>query len=123
MNSAGTASTTLDFGEPSVDRTVAIDDLAKTADLKEIGVGQTWQNVSGSRTSGTTYTNSTGKPIMVSVTANNAISSIILTVGGVQACMDSDASANVNMNVMAIVPNGASYSVNTSTISNWVELR
>ena len=30
-----------------------------------IGVGQTWQNVTASRSAGVTYTNTTGKPIMV----------------------------------------------------------
>ena len=30
-----------------------------------VGVGQTWQNLTGSRSSGVTYTNSTGKPIQV----------------------------------------------------------
>ena len=38
---------------------------ANTADLKEIGVGQTWQDVTASRTAGITYTNTTGKPILV----------------------------------------------------------
>lgn len=32
-----------------------------------IGYGQTWQSVTAGRTSGTTYTNTTGKPIFVSV--------------------------------------------------------
>jgi len=33
--------------------------------LSEIGVGQTWQDVTSSRAKNTTYTNSTGKPIQV----------------------------------------------------------
>jgi hypothetical protein len=32
-----------------------------------VGVGQTWQDLSGSRVSGTSYQNTTGRPIMVSV--------------------------------------------------------
>ena len=32
-----------------------------------LGVGQTWQDLSGSRSTGVTYTNTTGKPIMVSL--------------------------------------------------------
>jgi len=35
--------------------------------LSEIGVGQTWQDMTASRSSGATYTNSTGKPITASV--------------------------------------------------------
>lgn len=33
-----------------------------------IGMGQTWQDVTGSRTAGTTYQNTTGKPIQVLIT-------------------------------------------------------
>ena len=44
------------------------DTLDNTA-ASSLGVGQTWQNVTSSRALGTTYTNSTGKPIQVSVTA------------------------------------------------------
>jgi len=45
--------------------------IATTAFVKakseadSIGVGQTWQNVTGSRSANVTYTNTTGKPIMV----------------------------------------------------------
>ena len=35
-----------------------------------LGVGQTWQDMTASRTTGVTYTNSTGKPIMCSVQNN-----------------------------------------------------
>lgn len=40
----------------------------KYVDDSAIGVGQTWQDVTGSRSMGTTYTNTTGKPIMVAIT-------------------------------------------------------
>ena len=43
--------------------TIPAGTLAATTDV--IGVSQTWQNVSGSRVQGTTYQNTTGKPIMV----------------------------------------------------------
>lgn len=36
-------------------------------DNNGLGVGQTWQNVLGSRSLGTSYQNTTGKPIMVNV--------------------------------------------------------
>ena len=35
-----------------------------------IGVGQTWQDVTASRAAGVTYTNSTGKPIQISIVIN-----------------------------------------------------
>jgi fructose-specific component phosphotransferase system IIB-like protein len=37
-----------------------------------IGVGQTWQNVTASRTTGTAYQNTTGRPIMVAITRDSA---------------------------------------------------
>ena len=63
-----TYKTILDGGNPTANRTVVFPDksftVADNADipLTQIGIGQTWQTVT--RTSGVTYTNSTGKPIM-----------------------------------------------------------
>lgn len=65
----------------------AVAPKANTADLKEIGVGQTWQDVTVSRVAGTTYTNSTGKPIMIAIQAINITTSagvnLTVTVGWV----------------------------------------
>jgi hypothetical protein len=82
-----------------------------------IGQGQTWQNVAGSRANGTTYTNSTGKPIMVSLTV---IGTGTITVDGVVAAMSGVNNA-VN-NLGAIIPNGSSYIVAGYTMY-WAELR
>lgn len=82
-----------------------------------IGVGQTWQNVSGSRSAGTTYTNSTGKSIMVSIrTQGNGY----ITVDGVVTAHSSiDNATNF---VGTIVPPGSSYYM-TGTVHYWAELR
>ena len=40
---------------------------AIAANVNGLGVGQTWQDVSGSRVGSTVYQNTTGKPIMVSI--------------------------------------------------------
>ncbi|MEE1920331.1 hypothetical protein V0R52_28565, partial [Pseudomonas asiatica] len=40
--------------------------------LTPIGEGQSWQDVTASRTWATTYTNTTGRPIMVSITAKDS---------------------------------------------------
>lgn len=85
--------------------------------LKEIGVSQTWQNVLSSRTSGTTYTNSTGKPIMVSVRSANSLTA---TVGGVTVFSDS---GNIGFACQFIVPDSTSYVVTGSSMSIWAELR
>jgi hypothetical protein len=42
------------------------------AAMSSLGYGQTWQNVSGSRAGGTTYYNTTGKPIVVACGAVGA---------------------------------------------------
>jgi hypothetical protein len=87
-----------------------------------LGVGQTWTDVSSSRTSGTTYTNSTGKPIMVAINGN-MLSGINITVGGVTICTYS--AINNSFNYQFVVPIGATYSFtgNLSSTSSWIELR
>ena len=121
MKLLGTSfSTILNSGNPTADRTITFPDasgqVALTSDsLQQVGVGQTWQNVTGSRVAGTTYTNSTGKPIMVTVHDN--ASGGILTVGGVALNR-----ATNNLWYGVIVPNGATYSFSLA-FTNWSELR
>ncbi|MBF0638759.1 phage tail protein [Pseudomonas protegens] len=81
-----------------------------------IGDGQAWQSVTGSRVSGTVYTNTTGRPIFVQVS---------FTTGGVYVVVD-----GVNLTVSAyhaafIVPAGSTYKVTYGSPVNltWVELR
>lgn len=114
--------------------------IATTAFVKSkseadsIGVGQTWQNVAGNRVSGTTYTNSTGKPIQILVTSYSTVSGntgiVIFNIDGIVFYTNhvSGASTANNESVATslIIPNGATYSVTSSsgsTISGWLELR
>ena len=80
-------------------------------DLTSIGINQTWQNMTGSRTSGTTYTNSTGKPIMVNVQSTGA-STCSCVVSGVIVAIYSQTN-NVETSSF-IVPNGATYTLTGS---------
>ena len=101
---------------------------ANTADLKEIGVGQTWQVVTASRAINSSYTNTTGKPIIVFVvcTINNTSSDTTLDVDGVVASFTEGVSAGLyNYQLNAIVPNGSTYKVTTTTATKllWHELR
>lgn len=104
---------------------------AIAAKAVSLGVGQTWQDVIGSRTSGTTYTNSTGKPILVSVsgtTAAAAAGGISATVAGVVVATSTvyGPGASYQPSVAFIVPNGATYSATYSgsgSITTWAELR
>lgn len=93
------------------------------------GVGQTWQNLIGSRAIGTTYTNTSGKAKMVNATAtmSSGTASLIMTVGGEQ--ITGAPSLNVVSQVAAIlvlIPVGATYvlsaSPGTATLGIWKEL-
>jgi hypothetical protein len=89
-----------------------------------IGVGQTWEDVTGSRSLGTTYTNSTSKPIMVVVrTGNNSLSAIIGGVDlGVVAANQSGGGGG--QTVTMIVPAGSTYNFTSSgSLQKWAELR
>ena len=100
-----------------------------------IGYGQTWQDVTGSRAFGTTYTNSTGKPIFIVVTGttpSGANGAFTLTIGGVIVAENGIVGNGGNSGqhripTSAIVPPGSTYSaqqsVATSTLDRWVELR
>jgi hypothetical protein len=90
-----------------------------------IGVGQTWQNVTASRSINTTYTNTTGRPIMVSVRSSVDDGYSQLTVDGVVLAISGNTvgTGNNQHTVCAIVPNGASYSYSGSAIALWAELR
>jgi len=124
-------STTLTL--PATSGTVAL-----TSDV--IGVNQTWQNLTGSRTLNSDNTNLTGKPIQVVVSlstqnpsgSQNASTATAL-VGGVIVAFSnsSDSSGFYSTPVVFsfIVPAGALYRVNTvnnvatTTLAQWAELR
>lgn len=87
--------------------------------MSSIGYGQTWQDVTGSRTFGATYYNTTGKPITVSVTNSLNLS---VSVGGV-VIGTTTVTANVFPFVF-VVPPGQAYVVSgTGSSPRWAELR
>ncbi|MEX3020749.1 hypothetical protein AB4K05_14250 [Kluyvera sp. STS39-E] len=91
-----------------------------------IGVGQTWVNVTSSRASKTTYTNDTGKPIMVVVSSYAVAADANFIVDGVAvALIGYNASTTIVRPVSAIVPAGSTYSVSNTIGSQymWSELR
>jgi hypothetical protein len=98
----------------------------KSSALGVLGVGQTWQNVTGSRARNTTYTNNTGKPIMVYVsTINDTSNAATVIVGGVTiAILDTTSAGNNTINTSFIVPNGTTYRVTSfRALALWTELR
>lgn len=97
-----------------------------------IGVGQTWQNMLGSRAKDTVYTNSTGAPILVSTgffATGGANTTMTAYVGSVVVSVDKGDSTNggSSATLTFIVPNGATYYITggkTLTGSAfWSELR
>jgi hypothetical protein len=90
-----------------------------------IGYGQTWQDVTGSRALGTTYTNSTGKPIMLMLyESGGSAADYVLFINGAYF---SRASNNNNYQIIpmsVIIPNGTTYRVESSySTLYWWELR
>lgn len=118
QNSAGTATTDITYDGTKLVNTALDNAITAKANTYDLGVGQTWQNVTASRALGVTYTNSTGKPIilMASVTVN--ASGIILTISvfGVSAGRsDSAYSGGALLAASAVIPNGATYAYNLSS--------
>jgi hypothetical protein len=97
------------------------------ASLGSFGQGQVPQNVTGSRVLGTTYYNTTGRPIFVHVVNQMTIAnaSAIVTVGGISFAGSSSGAATYLSTVSAVVPPGVAYSVDTTsaTLIQWREIR
>lgn len=93
-----------------------------------LGIGQTWQNVLSSRSSGVTYQNTTGKPIYVYVRGGSASggSGIVANVGvsspNVQVAAQSAYFGNPG--IWFVVPDGHYYNASSGNgIVAWAELR
>ena len=102
--------------------------------VQPIGVGQTWQNLIGSRTSGTTYTNSTGRPIFVSIQINTNASGaayVNFSVDGTNFGYWGQGSGGSPSTLYStfctqVIPSGSTYTATSTgnvTIAQWFELR
>ena len=98
---------------------------------KGIGVDQTWQDVLTQRKGEVLYTNTTGRPIMVSITADSssaAINRVALYVGDVRLARFENVNGLATQ-LCAIVPDKKTYQlkseINASIVGimDWVELR
>lgn len=90
-----------------------------------IGVGQSYQNLTGSRVIGTTYTNSSGKAIGVYIVGTSASPyNLTLTVNGTAVPQAGYGSGGVNTGGNWIVPQGATYTLSGITsLASWHEFR
>lgn len=99
------------------------------ASILGFGNGQTWQALAGSRSFGTTYYNTTGKPIAVAINfqGTSATSNATLVINGITVGNygTSATPSGFNSQLFGIVPPGGSYvcSVTNCSISYWAELR
>ena len=98
------------------------------AAMSSLGYGQTYQDVTGSRSMSVTYYNTTGRPIAISIygTAganaywNGYVNGVVVAISG------SSGTAGYGDGFHFLVPVGASYQVvpnNAPVITKWYELR
>lgn len=91
-----------------------------------LGVRQTWQDVTGSRTAGTSYQNTTGRSIQVAITnAGTGTSFHVVSVDGAAWLNVAQATAGgLIRSAHFIVPNGWYYRASSlATSITWLELR
>ena len=89
-----------------------------------VGIGQTWQDVTASRATGVTYTNSTGKPIQVIVTTTTNNQARFFVNGVLTATAYYGGVAGASNSLSVIVPNGSNYNVQSGDgVLKWMELR
>ena len=122
------------FGDIKSDGTVqtALENLGLGEAAKvSLGVDQNYVNVTSSRQSGVVYTNSTGKPILVSISVLNEQGRLSnsLLVGGTEVASTavspvSGAYSAVRSSMQAIVGNGKTYQLTgPGSVMDWSELR
>jgi hypothetical protein len=97
--------------------------------LFALGMGQTRQDVTGTRAKSTTYTNTTGRPIQVSITVQMAAADALaeLTVGGLVVEWQQADAGSLRHSLSSIVLPGETYrldeSLGTVTVNTWIEVR
>jgi hypothetical protein len=112
----------------STDRTLTLPDSAGTiatesyVGTQALGVGQTWQNMTASRSVSVTYTNTTGKPISIFIEPAGGIASGTITIGAEQVSYSQQGATAYRVPMSFIVPNNTGYSVNFG-FNKWLELR
>ena len=103
---------------------------ASTAPAAVAGLGlggETWQNMAGSRSVGTTYTNDLAYPIQVIVTLVNTAGAFLYINGNLVIRQFYDVNTGAGQVgysfVSAIIPAGSTYQVTNGNLSTWYELR
>ena len=101
----------------------------KYVDDNALGVNQTWQNVTASRTLGVTYTNTTGKPIvlMISFLGTGVSNWSYININGTGSIYWTNIYNTGAGGDSIIIPHGSTYEVSSGgdgvKIIHWLELR
>lgn len=102
-------------------------DTLDTTVSSSFGVGQTYSDVTASRVSGTTYTNSSTRPIMLSIAVRDGGSSVTLYVNSSIAIRLDDLAGGSSgyIQIVAVVPSGQTYKLDAAgnLMTFWGELR
>lgn len=102
---------------------------ATSASLQGLGYGgETWQNLTGSRAAGVTYTNTTGRPIAVIMQVGAQTNGIYIYLNNelvIRHWYDVNGGAGQigYSSGMIIVPNNATYMATNGPLRGWWELR
>ena len=110
----------------NVNAAVTPSNAATIAQSTDLGVGQTWQNVTGSRSLESVYSNETGRPIQVAITiaGHNNFSSSVLFVNDLEIVRVSNSNQyGQDKNICIVIPSGSTYRLSGSAFSRWSELR
>lgn len=86
-----------------------------------LGVGQTWQNLFGTRVKNTVYQNTTGRAIAVSARDDADTALLYVSTDGVTWVLAAGSYSAGSL--FGIVPNGHYYKITGNTINIWSELR
>jgi len=131
---SGDTSGAITLAAPSVAGTNTLTLPASTGTValtsQVLGVGQTWTDVTSSRALGTTYTNSTGRPITIAIAQNSTSSggfggAIVINGASLPQNYSYASTAGYLNWLTYIVPAGATYSCssNATSLNSWYELR
>ena len=136
------SATTLEIGAVKLNNTLAstainqaltaaqgkvLKDTLDTTLASSFGIGQTYSDVTASRVSGTTYTNSSTRPIMLSITVRDSGGAATLYVNSSIAIRLNDLAGGSSgyIQIVAVVPAGQTYKLDATgnLITFWGELR
>lgn len=108
------------YSTTQVDSAIA----SAVANRPGIGEGQSWSNVTAQRAANTNYTNTTGRAIMVAISATpSRYTAFTTTVGGVIIARTRHEDPLTTTSINFIVPPGAVYRTTLDGIEYWSELR